>query len=182
MRIAIYGAGNGGKLWAEIAEECGHEVACFIDDFKEGCVKLDEYNGGYPIAPAIFDNNVRLSVLNKHRLIRLVHRKAHIFRSAEIGIGTLIKPFVMVGARTKVGRCCILDSNVTIEHDTNIEDGVFISVGSNIGSSVSIGEKTLIGIGCNIQTGVKIGKNCTICSGVTVLNDVSDNAIIKKLL
>ena len=179
MKVAIYGAGNGGKMFSVLLKEQGHEVVYFIDDFEKGCVKPKQHNKLIPVLAAIFNNKIRLKIVEDFDAITFIHHTAFVYPTARIGKGTIIKPCCMIGNNVIIGKGCIIDSGVKIEHDSVINDGVFISVGSNVGSSVVVGKNSLIGIGCNIQTGVHIGKDCIICSGVTVFNNVLDGEKVK---
>jgi len=188
MRIAVYGAGNGGKLFSEIARQCGHEITCFIDDNKQGSIngcpiiRPDEFDASCPVIIAVMDNNIRLNLSKKYDVVTLIHPTAYVFPTAKIGKGVLIKPNASIGNNVEIGDCCIIDAGVCIEHDTILEEGVFISVGSNVGSSVRIGKRVLIGIGCNVVTGAEIGDDAVICSGATVFKKVSNGAKIRKRL
>lgn len=175
----VYGAGNGGHLWADIAEEAGIAIDGFVDDFDPKYLKPDILLPQDEVVVAIYNNVRRLELVGQYNALTVVHPAAYIFKSAQIGNGVLVKPLVMVGARTVVEDGAILDSGVLVEHDSRICRGAYVSVGSRLGSSVEIGERTLVGINCTIQSGVKIGRDCTINSGAIVYTDVPDGKTVK---
>ncbi len=52
----------------------------------------------------------------------LIHLTAYISRTAEIEMGTVIEPKVIVNAHTYVGKGCIISVGAIVDHDVRIED------------------------------------------------------------
>ena len=76
-----------------------------------------------------------------------------------------------------IGKNCMINTGVIIEHDCKIGDYCHIAPGVHISGTVSIGELSFIGIGATIIQGIKIGKNVTIGAGSVVIKDIPDNVI-----
>lgn len=63
-----------------------------------------------------------------------VHPSAVVAATAEIGAGTFIGPLCVIGERVRIGRDCILHSNVTIYDDVTVGDRSILHAGSVIGA------------------------------------------------
>ena len=79
---------------------------------------------------------------------------------------------------TIIGKHCIINTNVSVDHDCDISDFVHISPGATICGNVTIGELTWIGAGATIIHGISIGKNTIIGAGTVVIKNIPDNVLI----
>jgi len=98
--------------------------------------------------------------------------------NSEIGIGSIIYPFSVIMSKCLIGNFTLINSGVTIGHDTRIGDYCNVNPGVNIAGKVSIGNRTLIGIGSIIREGVNIGNDVIVGAGSLVLNDVKDKSTV----
>lgn len=115
------------------------------------------YRKKIPLIPNIFDF-----------IIRLAHNSA-IYSQTDIGEGTKFGYggiAVVVHKRAKIGKNCVIGTNVTIGGRSKsknvpvIGDNVFISTGSKI-----LGD-------------IRIGNNCVVGANSVVIKDVSDNTVV----
>ncbi|MEQ8240979.1 MAG: acetyltransferase [Cyclobacteriaceae bacterium] len=133
---------------------------------------------------AVDENNMRQSLvkmLNEKRKtmpMNAIHADARISESSEIGHGNFINAKVFIGAAVKLGQHCILNTGVTLDHESIIGDFVQIGAGSIINAGVEIEEGAFIGSGVTIVGGVKIGKNARIGAGSVVIADVATNKTV----
>lgn len=106
---------------------------------------------------------------------------------------SIIHESVIFGVNVKIGRFCIIESNVTIGDNTVLSDYTYIGENSQIGSNCSIGFHAYVGndviIGdhfdtsayceirsnCVIGSNVSMGSRCTLSIGTIV----KDNVIMK---
>lgn len=92
----------------------------------------------------------------------LVHPKASISKSAELGVGLVIQ------------------NGVNVSSDVTVNDFVKINIGANIMHDCAIGKFTTIAPNAVLLGGVGIGQGCYVGAHATVLNNllVSDGAIV----
>lgn len=107
----------------------------------------------------------------------IIHPTAVISQSAEIGQGCLISPGVIIGPGVKIGNHTILNSAVTIDHDSLIQENVVMGAGVHLPGYVKVLSDTFIGVGSCSVNGVTIGSNCLIGAGSVITKDIPDNVI-----
>jgi sugar O-acyltransferase (sialic acid O-acetyltransferase NeuD family) len=188
--LIIYGASGHGKVILDCIQS--NEVTdtiYFIDD----TVIEDEVNG-IPVVPknqihafedkkliiAVGSNFTRryLAMSIQPIFITVIHASATVSKFAQIDIGTVLMPQVVVNAGVQIGKHCIINSAAVVEHDCLIEDFCHIAPKAALAGNVKVGEGTHIGIGAIVIQGVKIGKWATIGAGSVVIRDVPDYAVI----
>lgn len=154
----------------------------------------------------------------KNYQVRFIDSTAHIEKECHIGNFVIIEENVIIesntkiwhmtriGANTRIGECsmiachCELQDNVTIGKRVRIEEGCFVSSGTQIGDDVFVGphssflndpypmqRKRLIGpnIENNVVIGagvimfpVKAGEGAVVGAGSLVLKDVPANTVV----
>ncbi|MGR5207595.1 serine O-acetyltransferase [Vibrio alfacsensis] len=115
------------------------------------------YRRGTPFIPRVFDI-----------LIRTIYRCA-IFSQTEIGKGTKFAYGgigVVLHKRSKIGKSCIIGTNVTI-------GGRSRSVGVPV-----IGDNVYIATGAKVLGDISIGANCVIGANSVVLTDIPENSVV----
>lgn len=196
--LVIVGAGGHGRVCAEIARAAGWRVEGFCDIGKTA----GELVNGLPVlAPglaqlraihppgqvhvfiAIGENGRRLSQMQGalalgYELARLLHPNALVSPSAEVGVGTVLMPGVIINANTRVGRACIVNTAASLDHDTMLEDGVQICPGVRSAGTVRYGAGAFVGTGAVIIPGVSIGASAVVGAGAVVIRDVPEGATV----
>jgi len=109
--------------------------------------------------------------------INIIHPSAIISKSAKLGKGCLIAPGVIIGPGAEIGSHTILNSAVTIDHDTVLQGNVIIGPGVHIPGHVRIKSHTFIGVGSSCVNSITVGSNCLIGAGSVVTKNVPDNVI-----
>lgn len=112
-------------------------------------------------------------VLSDHdcRLATLVHPDVDT-KYATIGEGTIILHGVILGTNVTIGRHCAIRYNSLVNHDSVIEDFVFIGPGVNLSGHVTLRTGAYIGVASVIKERVTIGTNSTVGAGAVVVKDV----------
>lgn len=196
--IYIIGAGTYGEVIFELALLCGFTPIGYFDD-DEG--KMGRIVMGIPVlgpfnrdifdpmnknfAVAIGNNRIRKSkmeqLLNfKAYIPSLIHPTAIISPYAKIDkMGCYIHANTYLWTNVQIEKYSIISPCVMVAHHTRLEEGTFISAGSNIGAGINVSKMAFIGIGSTIMTGVKsIGEYVTIGAGSVVIKDVPDCAVV----
>lgn len=104
----------------------------------------------------------------------LIHPRAVIEPTADIGDGNQIMAGAIVGSEVKLGHNCIVNSGAIISHESILKDNVHVTPGAIIAGSVKIGENTIIGMGASVYLGIEIGDNVVIPNGMDVLLNIPD--------
>lgn len=106
------------------------------------------------------------------RFRTLVHARATVEPTADVGVGAQVLAGAFVGVASRIGDDVIINSGALIEHDTVVGPHCHIATGAAVAGDVRIGESSHIGLGARIRQGVTIGSHCVIGAGAVVLADV----------
>ena len=79
---------------------------------------------------------------------------------------------VNINRYVKIGKNCIINSNVLIEHDSVIGNHTHVSTGAIINGNVKIGNACFIGSKAILHNNITIGDNCIIGAGSIVDRDI----------
>ncbi|WP_026629309.1 acetyltransferase [Dyadobacter alkalitolerans] len=108
--------------------------------------------------------------------INAIHDSALISEMATIGHGNLIGARVTVGAKSKIGQHCLIQTAAVVDTWVQVGDYVTIGAGAIINDRVKIGDGVFIGSGAIIVAGIEIGKNARIGAGSVVVENVPAKA------
>ena len=109
-----------------------------------------------------------------YQLPTLIHPAACISPSAQIGPASAVLAQVVVQAHSSVGTAVILNSGCSVDHDTQLSDGVHVCPGARLAGEVQVGARSWIGIGASVIQQVCIGSDVTIGAGAAVTRDIPD--------
>lgn len=90
---------------------------------------------------------------------------------------TIIMRGCLFEENSRIGYGSLLNTRVSIHHDSKIGNYVTIAPNSVILGNVDIGDNTFIGAGTIIREKIKIGNNCLIGMGSVVINNIPDNEV-----
>jgi sugar O-acyltransferase (sialic acid O-acetyltransferase NeuD family) len=134
---------------------------------------------------AIGDNWTRRIVYEKVLLfvpgfefITTIHPSVSIARDVSIGTGSVIMPGVVINIGAKVGICCIINTNSSLEHYCHMDDFTSLSPGVVTGGYFKLGRYSAITLGATIFDRITIGENTVIGSGAVVTKDIPDNVLV----
>lgn len=196
--VAVYGASQGGVAVAEALRFMGgYEVAGFLDDTPgragqtfmgvpiwsgDELEKLRERGIG-SVASHIAVREFRIRLRNRATaagltLPNVIHPKAFLSPSVQLGCGNVIKAGAIVDTESMVGDCCIIDNGVIVPHHNVISDAAHLAPGVVMGGGCTIGELTLVGVGTAISSRIKIGRNVIVKPGSVVVTDVADDTLV----
>nr|WP_211495291.1 acetyltransferase [Fusobacterium necrophorum] len=198
-KIAIIGAGGLGREIYELLldinrESSSWEILGFIDDNdkvedayilpasylgKIDCI--DNLSKETQLVIAIANPKIREKIYNQYKDKRkfpiIIHPKATIASSSNIGNGSVICNGAILSINTKFGNCVIINFHSVVAHDAIIGNYVTLHVNVNISGNVRVGSYSTLGSGSSVIQGKKIGENCIIGIGSSVIKNIKDNSI-----
>lgn len=181
---------------AKVIEDCilsqGSSVIAKLDDrYKERFHENHLIKGPFAIVEDLLTDGVKVvisigsNVIRKRIVERLnianekyaiiVHRRAIVCNSANVGHGTVIMPGVIVNADASIGCHTIINSNSVVEHDCVVEDFTHISPGAILTGNVKVGRGSHVGAGSTIIPGIEIGSWTTVGAGSSVISNIESN-------
>lgn len=193
--IVIIGSSGHAKVIIDIVQQgYKYHVAGLLDRFRN---KGDQ-TLGYPILGgeedlpelmkvhalkgaivAIGDNFVRSKVAARIKeicpdlpFISAIHPKASIATEVSIGEGTVVMAGVSVNPCSSIGRCCILNTKSSLDHDSILEDFASLAPGATTGGYCRIGQYSAICIGAVLSDGIHIGEQSVIGAGSLVMKSI----------
>ena len=148
-RLLILGAGQYGMVAKEIAEATGlYDRIAFLDDNSSAAIgrlsDFDKYTNDYDSAVvAIGDAEKRLKLIEQligagYDVPVLIHPRAYVAPSAEIGRGSFIEPMAVLHTDVNVGVGCIISAGAIINHNAEVGDGCHLNCGSIVGARAYI--------------------------------------------
>ncbi len=193
--IAVYGSGGSGREVAWLAEECGYQVVCFIDDdaTKIGrpvneipVMSLGQMAATFPdvpVAAGIGCCSAREGVierLGRHRLAAagLIHPRVEKSRWVTLGTGVVVCAGSILTTNVTVGDHVQINVDCTISHDVELGDYTTLAPGVHISGCVRIGRRVQIGTGAAFINGtpdlpLTIGDDAIVGAGACVTRSVT---------
>lgn len=147
--ILIYGASGFGREVAWLAESCGREVTCFIDD----------------------DPKKHGQKLNGLTILSLEESRSHFpYSSVILGVGTpgLRETMTMKAEKAGFLFAMLIHPSVKKSNWIEIEEGVVICAGSILTTNIRLGRHVQINLDCSIGHDVIMGEFTTLAPGVHV--------------
>lgn len=165
--LLILGAGGHGKAVAEAAVLSGEwQRVAFVDDRWPQLQALF----GWPVAgdlscltalaahsdaaiAAVGNNAMREQWLQAIRaaglpLATVIHPRACVSASAQLGAGSVIMALAMVGVDARIGEGAIINAGATVDHDASLGDFAHLGVGVQIAGGVHVGARAWLQAGC----------------------------------
>lgn len=192
-KVIIFGASGHARVIADIVKKSNDELVGFLDDNLDiqgnlifdnkivlGTTKEEDvkkYEDCYFII-GIGSNKVRKLIANKYPNLKwytAIHPNAIIGDEVLIDEGSVIMAGVIINTGTKVGKHCIVNTSVSLDHDNVLEDYVHISPGSHLAGNVKVSEETWICTGVTVINNITIAKNNVIGAGAIVIKDIEES-------
>ncbi|MBI1968529.1 E3 binding domain-containing protein [Candidatus Woesearchaeota archaeon] len=201
-RVLIIGAGRGGEVVADILQQNGLVVVGFLDDnetlWGKELLGKKIYGGlglvDRLLSEKMFDSvivsitsNMKLRKIIYERMalksinfVNVIHPKADINSSVELGKGNIIGAFAYIGYGTRVGNNNLITAHSNIEHHNILGSHILFGPGVMTSGNVTIHDECSLGAGVNIEPHVTIGNNVAIASGSTVIYDLPPHTVLKS--
>jgi sugar O-acyltransferase (sialic acid O-acetyltransferase NeuD family) len=193
--VAVFGAGGFGREVAWLAEACGREVHCFVDDraaterindipvmsFDALLASRREAEVSIAIGSPASREHVarRVSDAGDAGLpfAELVHPRVERSRFVTWGPGAVICAGNILTTNITLGAHVQINLDCTIGHDARLEDFATLAPGVNVSGWVFVGARAYIGTGANIINGtaeapIVIGDDAVIGAGACVVKSI----------
>lgn len=100
------------------------------------------------------------------------HPTAFIATTATMGDGSMVFAQAAVSAEARIGRCCIINTRASVDHESVLEDGVSVGPGAIITGLVHVGSCADIYSGAVILPRLRIGEGAVVGAGAVVRTNV----------
>ena len=130
---------------------------------------------GSPQRRAYVEHVARLGVA----FATVVHPKAVVAPSAQLGAGCIVSPGVVVGAHAEIGEHVILNRGVLVGHHTRVGSCVTMSPGANVAGCADIGDGAYIGMGAIVIDRRTVGAGALVAAGAVVVRDVPEEVRVQ---
>jgi sugar O-acyltransferase (sialic acid O-acetyltransferase NeuD family) len=194
--LFIFGAGPQGRVVLDVLRSRGQVLlGAFLEDRTDlvgiavsGIPVLDAAawlaSGPHDgrIVVAIGNNRMRMAVAKRvteagYALQTAIHSSAIIAEDVEIGPGSLLCMHAGVGTGCRLGANVVVNTGTTLDHDSVVEDGGYLSPGVHSAGEVVIGANAFVGVGAVLGPGVRIGQDAIVGAGSVVLEDVAPRSL-----
>lgn len=159
-------------LGYEIFTECT-EFSCLPNDNADFLITVGQVKDPTPRV-RLFN---KLKCSNKS-IATIFSTLGHVSRRANVGEGSIIMNFSMLGPDVRVGKNCIVNNFAQIEHDSTIGDHCHLSTNTVVNGGCSLGDKVFLGSGSVILNGITIGSQSIIAAGEVVRVNVPENCLL----
>jgi sugar O-acyltransferase (sialic acid O-acetyltransferase NeuD family) len=199
--LVLWGATGQAIVLAEFAQEIGFRIVALFDNDPQvrsplagiplfhGADGFERWRAGNANAAAAL-----VAIGGEHGAARLsiaaflegaglalptaVHPAAYVARDAELREGAQILAGSVVAARARVGRCAIVNTRASVDHECVVEDGAHIGPGAALAGLVRVGARAFVGTGAAVLPRVSIGDDAIVGAGAVVTRDVPARAVV----
>jgi sugar O-acyltransferase (sialic acid O-acetyltransferase NeuD family) len=193
--LIIIGAGGFGLEVAAYAEDviragkADFQIKGFLDDTK----KTGNRHANYPILGttdaahekdaiyilALGNPNDRRALSEKlsskgAHFATLIHPQSYVAKTAKVGEGSIVAPFVFIGPEARVEKQCLLNVQTCIGHESIVGSYSVLSPGAGLHGSAVLSEGVFMGSNAYVTAGQHVGKNSKIAAGAIVYSDIPD--------
>ncbi|MDA7980862.1 MAG: acetyltransferase, partial [Pirellulales bacterium] len=178
-QVLLVGAGGHAKVLISLLRDLGFQVVAAYDDDEAawGTSILDVSVTGpidrlsdqrqIPALIAIGNNTVRQTISSRFEIewLTVVHPRAHVDSSAELGAGTVVMAGAVVQPLAQLGQHVIVNTGASVDHDCLLGDFVHVAPGARVTGYGQLGNGVLLGTGAVAIPGIQIGEWTTVGAG-----------------
>lgn len=195
--LVLVGGGGHCKSVIDVAESAGYEILGVLDMPENVGKDVLAYKviGTDDDIPAYADNvefvitvgQIKSNATRKKiaeriakaggKLATVIAVDAYVSKYAEIGEGTVVMHKAFVNAGAKVGKNCIINTMVNIEHDVVICDFCHISTGAMVNGDCKIERNCFIGSQCVLANGITISEGIILGAGSFVRKSITEQGV-----
>lgn len=108
----------------------------------------------------------------------LVHPSATLGTRVSIGPGSVLCAGARITTNIDLGRHVHVNPNVTIGHDTIIEDYVSLNPSSSVSGDCVLETGVLVGVGGIVLNGLRVGRDATVGGAACVVKEVEPGTTV----
>ncbi len=196
--LVILGTRSFAEEVADLAAQCGHEVAAFVENWeRERCsepllgrdvVWIDDSAALARDHAAVcaLGTTKRRGFVEQARaqgfgFATLVHPSAVLAPSVQLGPGTIVGAGAVIAAHARIGAHVIVNRGVLLGHHTQVGDYATISPGANVAGCVTIGQQAYLGMAAAVLDHRRVGAGSVVAAGALVTRDVADSTRVQGL-
>ena len=101
-------------------------------------------------------------------LLTVIHPRAWVSSTAELGAGCAVMAGAVVGAHAVLGTGCIVNVLAAVDHDGVLGDYAHLGVGVSLAGGVKIGRSAWLQAGCSAGYGVQVPEGAVVAPGTAV--------------
>lgn len=198
-RILIVGAGGFGRELLQWASETWPNDARLIGGFlSDDPRRLDGFSTGVGIESSVGDyrpaggdylllgigvpysrRRVAENLRSRGaRFLSLIHPRALVARSAEVGEGSIVCPFAIVSDSAKLGCCVLVNYHASLGHDAIAGDYAVLSPYATLGGAARVDEEVFLGLHASVGPGRSVGARSKVSANSCVLSNTPADSII----
>jgi len=202
LRIAIFGAGGLGREILQALRDmqaAGAPVECagFIVDpgvaaaeslhglpVRRGLEALLLGDANLHLVVALGDPAARARIVQRveaavgPRFARVVHPRAWIGNTVQIGDGSMVLGLASVTTDVRLGRHVLVNPNASIAHDCVLEDFVTLAPAVALAGGVHLEEGCELGIGARVAPRLRLGRWSVVGAGAVVIRPTPSGATV----
>ncbi len=194
-RLAIIGSNDLGQQIAyHAANDAKYEIAGFFDNRKEAGTQIGYFGkvvGTTKDVESLFKErffdelaigvgynqfDFRKDAFYEFGAIipmaNIIHSSAYVDRSCKVGCGVVVFPGCVLDIGVELEDNVLLNTSVSISHNSKIRKHSFIAPGVNIAGYVTVGESCFVGIGSTIIDNVEICDRVTFGGASLVVKNI----------
>jgi sugar O-acyltransferase (sialic acid O-acetyltransferase NeuD family) len=199
--IVLWGATGQAIVLAEFVDRLGFEIVALFDNDSAARSPLEgvpihhgaegfarwraAYSGSCAALVAIGGEHgsARLEIGDRLeraglRLARAVHPAAYVARDVTLEDGAQVLAGAVIGARARIGRCVIVNTRASVDHECVVGDGAHIGPGATLAGLVRVEPRAFLGTGAVVLPRVAIGAGAIVGAGAVVTRDVPAGALV----
>ncbi|MCS4122745.1 acetyltransferase [Salinibacter ruber] len=194
----ILGGGGHARVVRSTLRQLGHTILGFTDPDEDASLEEDIDHLGpdavlfdYTPTDVVLtvaiastqDTTLRARTFKKQRrsdfdFPSIVHPRAVVAPEAAVGAGTQVAAGAVVQPGTTLAENVIVNTNASVDHDSEIGAHTHIAPGATVSGSVSIGARAHIGTGASLIQGIHVGPRSVVGAGAVVIEDVPPDSIV----
>ncbi len=191
--IIIVGAGSGSSSVLGVASDLNHECLGFYDPYcrKETYCdlpvlkSLDDFSQSKPrFICGIGDNKIRKRAVDeillrfgRESFPTIIHPSAQISKDVKFGVGNVIMPNVCVGAFSKIGDFCLLNTATSIDHENVIGNFCVFSPRVTTAGCCQFDDFVTVGMSASIKENIRVDYGATIGACSFIKDNVGKNEL-----
>jgi sugar O-acyltransferase (sialic acid O-acetyltransferase NeuD family) len=200
--IVFWGASGHARVLRELATRLGYELVALFDNDPsatspfadvpiyfgdDGFLAWRRSNGAVEARGLVAIGGARgrerttlQEFLRTHGVepATVVHPAAFVASDAMIGAGSQVLAQASVCSAASLGRCCIINTGASADHECTLGDGVHLAPGAVLAGCVEVGANTLIGPGAVVLPRTRIGRDAVVGAGAVVTRNVPDGVVV----